>query len=74
MLVERIINIIVQGKADVDRMLIATFTNAAASEMRLKLTKALTRKSRQLNFDPKAELRQQLGKMYRSYIDVHSFL
>ena len=42
-LVERIINIIVQGKADVDRMLVVTFTNAAASEMRLKLTKAINK-------------------------------
>ena len=42
-LVERIINIIVQGKADVDRMLVVTFTNAAASEMRLKLIRAINK-------------------------------
>lgn len=76
-LVERIINIIVQGKADVDRMLVVTFTNAAASEMRLKLTKAINKVIKaSKNSDPvRAEkLKQQLGKMYRSYIStVHSF-
>lgn len=76
-LVERIINIIVQGKADVDRMLVVTFTNAAASEMRLKLTKAINKeiKAAKTSDPERAErLRQQLGKMYRSYIStVHSF-
>ena len=76
-LVERIINIIVQGKADVDRMLVVTFTNAAAYEMRLKLTKAINKVIKaSKNSDPvRAEkLKQQLGKMYRSYIStVHSF-
>ena len=76
-LVERIINIIVQGKADVDRMLVVTFTNAAASEMRLKLTKAINKeiKAAKTSEPERAEkLRQQLGKMYRSYIStVHSF-
>ena len=76
-LVERIINIIVQGKADVDRMLVVTFTNAAASEMRLKLTKAINKviKASKNSDHVRAEkLKQQLGKMYRSYIStVHSF-
>jgi ATP-dependent nuclease subunit A len=76
-LVERIINIIVQGKADVDRMLVVTFTNAAASEMRLKLTKAINKEIKAAKTsDPERSerLRQQLGKMYRSYIStVHSF-
>ena len=76
-LVERIINIIVQGKADVDRMLVVTFTNAAASEMRLKLTKAINKeiKASKASEPERAEkLRQQLGKMYRAYIStVHSF-
>ena len=72
-LVERIINIIVQGKADVDRMLVVTFTNAAASEMRLKLTKAINKeiKASKASEPERAEkLRQQLGKMYRSYIST----
>ena len=76
-LVERIINIIVRGRADVDRMLVVTFTNAAASEMRLKLTKAINKeiKAAKTSDPERAErLGQQLGKMYRSYIStVHSF-
>ena len=39
-LVERIIHIILEGKANVDEMLVVTFTNAAAAEMKLKLTRA----------------------------------
>ena len=65
-LVERIINIIVQGKADVDRMLVVTFTNAAASEMRLKLTKAINKEIKAAKTsDPERSerLRQQLGKI-----------
>ena len=42
-LVERIINIIVQGKADINRILIVTFTNTAASEMKLKLIRAINK-------------------------------
>ena len=76
-LVERIINIIVQGKTDVDRMLVVTFTNAAASEMRLKLTKAINKEIKaSKTSDPERSetLRKQLGRMYRSYIStVHSF-
>jgi len=40
-LIERIIRIILEGKANVDEMLVVTFTNAAASEMRLRLAKAI---------------------------------
>ena len=58
-------------------MLVVTFTNAAASEMRLKLTKAINKeiKASKASVPERAEkLRQQLGKMYRSYIStVHSF-
>lgn len=40
-LVERIINLVVDGGLDVDRMLIVTFTNAAAWEMRSRIHKAI---------------------------------
>ena len=40
-LIARIIRIILEGRANVDEMLVVTFTNAAASEMRLRLAKAI---------------------------------
>ena len=43
-LVERIINKIINEKIDIDKLLIVTFTNAAASEMREKILEALYKK------------------------------
>ena len=40
-LVERIIRRILQGETDVDRLLVVTFTNAAAAEMRDRIEAAL---------------------------------
>lgn len=40
-LVERIKRIIIDEKTDIDRLLVVTFTNAAASEMKEKILKAL---------------------------------
>ena len=43
-LVERIINKIINEKIDIDKLLIVTFTNAAASEMRQRILEALYKK------------------------------
>ena len=43
-LVERIINKIINEKIDIDRLLVVTFTNAAASEMRERVLKAIYKK------------------------------
>ncbi len=66
-LIERIIGIILKGEADVDQMLIVSFTNAAAAEMRVKLQKAL-KKEIGLHPENRARLREQLDKLYRAYI------
>ncbi len=68
-LVQRIINIILSGNANVDEMLVVTFTKAAAAEMRLKLSRAIKQRMKD---DPasKAKLRDQLNRLYRSYIST----
>ena len=43
-LVERIINKIINEKIDIDRLLVVTFTNAAASEMRERILNAIYKK------------------------------
>ena len=43
-LVERIINKIINENIDIDRLLVVTFTNAAASEMRQRVLDAIYKK------------------------------
>ena len=43
-LVERIINKIINEKIDIDKLLVVTFTNAAASEMRERVLNAIYKK------------------------------
>ena len=43
-LVERIINKIIQDKVDIDKLLVVTFTNSAASEMRERILNAIYKK------------------------------
>ena len=43
-LVERIINKIINEDIDIDRLLVVTFTNAAASEMRERILNAIYKK------------------------------
>ncbi|WP_152669226.1 UvrD-helicase domain-containing protein [Paenibacillus sp. DMB20] len=73
-LVERIIRKITDGSAgfSVDRLLVATFTKAAAAEMRERIREAL---ERELENDPDSEhLRRQLALLGRASITtLHSF-
>ena len=65
-LVERIINKIINEKIDIDKLLIVTFTNAAASEMREKILEALYKK---IEEEPKnVHLQKQINLIGRASI------
>lgn len=71
-LVERIINKIVNEKIDIDKILVVTFTNAAASEMRGRIMEAIYK---YLDENPEDEHMQiQVILMGKSNIcTIHSF-
>lgn len=71
-LVERIIQKILNDGVDIDRLLVVTFTSAAASEMRERVLEAIYKK---LEEDPENEnLQKQIVLLGRSNIStIHSF-
>ncbi len=71
-LVERIINKIINEKVDIDKILVVTFTNAAASEMRERVLNAIYKK---LEEDPENErlLRQITLLNMASICTIDSF-
>ena len=68
-LIERIIRIILEGKANVDEMLVVTFTNAAASEMKLRLAGAI-RKRMTDHPEDVPRMKDQLARLYKAYIST----
>ncbi len=72
-LVERILRIILEGRAGVDELLVVTFTRAAAAEMKTRLSRRIRRHMSQHPEDADM-LRDQLSRMYRAYItSIDSF-
>lgn len=72
-LVERIIKIILDEEVDIDRILVLTFTKAAASEMKLKLVKAIKKRIKE-DKEAAPRLREQLKKINGAYISTfHNF-
>ena len=71
-LVERIINKIINEKVDIDKLLVVTFTNAAATEMRERVLNAIYKK---LDENPNdLNLQKQLVLLNKSNIStIHSF-
>ena len=73
-LVERIIRKITEpaNPVDIDRMLIVTFTNAAAAEMRERIGEAI---AKEIDSNPESEnMRRQLSLLARANImTIHSF-
>ena len=68
-LVERILRIILEGRANVDELLVVTFTRAAASEMKVRLASAIRKRMREQPEDAK-RLKDQLSRLYRAYIST----
>ena len=62
-LVQRIINKVINDKIDIDRLLVVTFTNAAASEMRERIADALYK-----NIEAHPELSKQIILLNRACI------
>ena len=72
-LVERIKKLIIEDGVAIDRMLIVTFTNAAAAEMKEKIRKAL---HKEIDEHPEnaQKMREQLALLPRANISTfHSF-
>ena len=71
-LVERIINKIINQKIDIDELLIVTFTNAAASEMRQRILEAIYSK---IDENPEnLDLQRQILLLNKANIStIHSF-
>ena len=71
-LVERIINKVINDKVDIDKILIVTFTSAAASEMRERILEAIYKK---IEEDPaNTDLQRQIILLNKSNIStIHSF-
>ncbi len=70
-LVERIKQLLLRDQVPLDRMLIVTFSNAAASEMREKIVDAISRELEERN---SAFLREQLNLIHRANISTfHAF-
>lgn len=72
-LVERILQLILQDGVDIDRLLVVTFTNAAAGEMRERIGSALARAIDE-GGQKNQHLRQQLNLLSKASIStLHSF-
>lgn len=71
-LVERVIRKLIEEKIDIDRLLVVTFTNAAASQMREKILKAIYKK---LEEEPQnSHLQRQIVLMNKASIStIHAF-
>ncbi len=72
-LVERIKKLILEGECSIDRMLIVTFTNAAAAEMKEKIERAIEKEAEENPAQIKL-LKQQLERMPLANISTfHAF-
>lgn len=76
MLVERIIRIILEKRVDIEKIVVVTFTSAAAKEMKERIQKKITEKLEDDSLDnmQKSYLRKQLKKLPKANIStLHSY-
>ena len=72
-LVERIIQMILRDRIDLDSLLIVTFTNAAAGEMRERIASAILKELEKKN-ENEVHLRRQMNLLSRASIStLHAF-
>ncbi|MEG0873422.1 MAG: helicase-exonuclease AddAB subunit AddA [Clostridia bacterium] len=71
-LVERVVKKVVKDNIDIDKLLVVTFTNASAIELKERLLSAIYK---ELDKDPdNTFLKRQIGLLNRSYITtIHAF-
>ena len=69
-LVERIINKVINENVDIDKILVVTFTNAAASEMRERILEAIYKKMEE--FPDNKNLQRQIILINKASIDIHN--
>lgn len=73
-LVERIIRLVIEDMVDIDKLLIVTFTNAAAGEMRERILSALM-EAAENGGENEEMIRRQITLLNKSHITtVHSFV
>jgi ATP-dependent helicase/nuclease subunit A len=73
-LVQRVIDLIIKDRIDIDRLLIVTFTQAAAAEMRERINKAIFEELQKAPVEIQKDLRRQLTLLSRASIStIHSF-
>jgi ATP-dependent helicase/nuclease subunit A len=73
-LVERITQLLLKDGVDIDRLLVVTFTNAAAGEMRERIGAALLKAIDEDIGEDSAHLRRQLNLLPKAFIStIHSF-
>ncbi len=72
-LVERIIQLIMRDKIDIDRLLIVTFTHAAAGEMRERISAAIMAELQKENLNQEQLLKQLNLLSHASISTLHAF-
>jgi ATP-dependent helicase/nuclease subunit A len=73
-LVERIIRLIVEKRVDVEKLLVVTFTKAAAEEMKQRISSTLIKKMSEAKGEERTFINRQINALpFASISTIHSF-